>query len=124
MNMMRYTSAFVVLLILVGCQRDTEDGRPAALPEAVLSASSAFREGVSARHRDDYAIPRKLLPLLKTGMPEAEVEALLGKPDEIRKTDRGTSWSYTLFYSMFIDVQFDERQSVVRIDSPLLAQDE
>jgi len=89
---------------------------PVLLPPEVVKASEEFRKGWQTRHIDDYAVSRVLLPCLRIGMTKDAVRQLFGLPDG----ERDDWWSYTLFWSMYIDVRYGPEETVVQIDSPLL----
>ena len=110
----------IIILILSGCHRDKTQVISDQLSPEIAQAILDFQSEPGARYQDDYAIPRKLLPLLKPGLSQHEVVALLGQPDAIRMNDNTVSWSYTLFYSMFINIRFDENGELADIQSPLL----
>jgi len=62
--------------------------------------------------------PAKILvPLLKIGMTKDDVESLLGKPDEISDLTSCTKWYYGLFYSEYIDIQFDSDDKANKIQA-------
>jgi len=68
---------------------------------------------------NDYEVSRILLSQLEVGMTTSGVTALLGPPDRKKPADNGTYWSYTLFYSHFIDVTFDPAGKVTKVHSSL-----
>ena len=111
-------SAIILMSVVVGggthAQKEVSE---VALPVEVANANAAFKTGVGARYRENYAVSRMLLPWIKTGMTKKEVESLLGPPDK----DSGGYWFYTLFYSMFIEVRFDAQGTVLQVGSPLLS---
>lgn len=118
--MRHFTVIAFTILVLSGCQRESPQADSGQLSPRIAQAALDFQSEPGARYRDDYAVPRMLLPLLEPGLSQQEVEALLGEPDTIHMTDDTVSWSYTLFYSMFIEVRFDEGDELVEVQSPLL----
>jgi hypothetical protein len=83
------------------------------LKSEIQKASEKFKKSPGFRTE-----PAKVLvPLLKIGMTTGEIESLLGKPDNKKVSDESTFWMYSLFYSQFIDVQFDPDNKVRKIQA-------
>jgi hypothetical protein len=70
-----------------------------------------FRESMASR--EDTV--KKLLPHINIGMTSTKVEELLGPPS--RKKNGGAFWAYTIFYSLSLDIYFDQDMKVKRIDA-------
>ena len=77
----------------------------------VAAAISRFR--TQPDNREEPA--RKLLPMIKRGMPSQEVEAMLGRPSE-------TFWDYSLFYSSSLAIRFDSDGGFVDLSSDILGE--
>lgn len=107
------------VLLISGCQPNTQsDSSQFSLQ--VTQAIQDFQGNPGARYENDYTVPRTLLPLLKPGLSQNEVKAILGSPDTFSTNEQTISWSYTLFYSMFINILFDENGKLAEVHSPLL----
>jgi hypothetical protein len=106
----------IALLIVVGVaglvaflMTDRRQG-----PEGeIAKASAQFK--ANPGFRQDAA--SKLVPHLRIGMTTNEVESLLGKPDSEREHGDGVRYEYGLFYSQFLDVQFDRNGKVQEIEA-------
>jgi hypothetical protein len=84
---------------------------PTQSDSMLAKASADFQLKKSNR----VAEAKALLPALKTGMDKNSVIALCGIPDEER--DNGAHWFYSLFYSQFLEISFDDGGKVVKIVS-------
>jgi len=105
-------------LLITGCHSADPHGSSEEHPPEIVQAIAAFK--TDARYADDYAIPRKLLPLLKTGLSKDEVEEILGEPSKKRTNDVGVAiWHYGLFYSQFIEIEFDPDRTVRNVTSTI-----
>lgn len=111
MNKVTLIILVVVIIITISVlgillMRNSE---PELNPE-ITKASTEFKANPGFRQH----VAKKLIPHLKIGMTTQEVEALLGEPD--RKSEDGLFWKYTLFYSQFIDIRFDDNLKVREIE--------
>jgi hypothetical protein len=79
--------------------------------EEIAKASAEFKANPGFRQHT----ASKLVPHLRIGMTTNEVESLLGKPDNEREYGDGVLYEYVLFYSLFLDVQFDSNGKVQEI---------
>jgi len=119
---MKKIALLLILVMICGCGKE-----PMEVPEStagkvgqskeITEASKAFKSGFQARMNNNYEVSRKLLFYLNVGMATSEVEELLGPPDRDRSIENETYWSYTLFYSQFIDIVFDPEGNVKKIHS-------
>ena len=107
------------VLLISSCQPKTQTDSSQYSLE-VTQAIQDFHGNPGARYENDYTVPKTLLPLLKPGLSQDEVEAILGSPEIVSINDQTISWSYTLFYSMFITIRFDEKGKLAEVHSPLL----
>jgi len=112
--------SLVGILLVSGCHNTVPESGPAKFSPGIAKAIHEFQ--TKSRAEDNYAVPRKLLPLLKLGLSKDEVKEILGEPRKITTGEQGGSyWSYGLFYSMFIDVEFNREGKLVEVQSPLLS---
>ena len=111
---------FLVLISAVGCQHHTQPNETIQGSPEVAEAIHDFQN--KPRHENDYATPRILLALLKQGMSQNEVKEILGQPSSISTNDIGVYWNYGLFYSQFIEIQFNEDGVVEKVNSTLETQ--
>jgi hypothetical protein len=79
----------------------------------IAKASAEFKANPGFRQ----LAASKLVPHLRIGMTTNEVENLLGKPDNVREHGDGVLYEYGLFYSLFINVQFDSNGKVQEIEA-------
>lgn len=87
--------------------------RRETLVEEIAKASAEFKANRGFRQH----AASKLVPHLRIGMTTNEVESLLGKPDNEREYGDGVRYEYGLFYSQFLDVQFDSNGKVQEIEA-------
>lgn len=90
----------VALLLLRNTGNDTDP--------AIAKASTEFKSNPGSRQK----VANKLLPHIQGGTSIAQVRSLLGEPDKAVQSPDGMQWHYGLFYSMFIDIVFDEQNKV------------
>ncbi len=50
-------------------------------------------------------------------MNTSDIISLLGKPD--RKSKNGLIWIYDIYYSLYINIKFDKKQNINKIESCL-----
>jgi hypothetical protein len=82
-------------------------------PLDLHEAARQFREQRGPRMN----AARNLLPFLKPGMHMQEVEELLGPPSRQKAWDGGVGWTYILYFSQTLSVQFDDDGRVTRVTS-------
>ena len=109
---------------ICGCNKAPTEPTPftADRPEQaaqLADASAAFKTGIKARMSNDYEVSRLLLSQVEAGMATSGVAELLGPPDSKKSAENETYWSYTLFYSQFIDITFDPEGKVTKVHSSL-----
>ena len=106
------------IILVTGCQRQSQR-TDSAHPPDIAAAIQAFQTKQGARNENDYAVPRKLLPLLKPGLSQGAVREILGEPSRVSTNDLGIFWNYGLFYSQFIDIQFGPDGRVRAVSSTI-----
>ena len=121
---MRELALLIMLGILCGCGEAPTKSLAHTVAKAdktpqVNDASEAFKMGIEARTRNNYEASRILLAQIEVGMANSRVEELLGPPDRKKTVGNETYWTYTLFYSQFIDVGFDPEGNVTKVHSSL-----
>jgi outer membrane protein assembly factor BamE (lipoprotein component of BamABCDE complex) len=101
--------AVVTISIAVLLLRQSADITDPPLAEAIaeFKANPGFRQKVA----------NKVLPHLEAGMTKEEVESVLGRPDRTEENPRGVRWHYSLFYSMFVNIQFDHDGTLSSLDA-------
>jgi hypothetical protein len=107
------------IIIASGCQQHPRATDPAPWPPEIAKAIHDFQATPDARHENDYAVPRKLLPLLESGLSQNGVKAILGDPSRVNSNSGGIYWHYGLFYSQFIDIHFDSEGRVQKVISTI-----
>ena len=83
------------------------------LDPEIAQASLEFKQNSNLGLRPRPA--KKLIPYLKKGMSKSEVKSMLGDPSRI--SNDGLFWGYIVMYSQYIDVYFDKRDRVTRVDA-------
>ena len=111
--------ALVGSLSLIGCQRSPVSSQPDSVPRPsdIATAIRDFQTKQGARFENNYAVPRKLLPLLKPGLSQGDVREILGEPSSVSTNDLGICWIYGLFYSQFIEIRFSPDGTVKKVTS-------
>ncbi len=97
--------------------RGTSDARDPAL---AAPADPAFAEAVAefkANPGFRQKVANEILPHLEGGMTQQEIKAILGEPDRVQESAEGERWHYSLFYSMFIDIQFNREGALSSLDA-------
>ncbi len=103
--------ALVIVVVIAGTIIFLMSDSGANLEREVAKASAEFKANPGFRQH----AASKLVPHLRIGMTTNEVENLLGKPDNVREHGDGVLYEYGLFYSLFINVQFDSNGKVQKI---------
>jgi hypothetical protein len=75
----------------------------------ILSAFKADEMGLRR-----FQVARKVVPLIRTGISQKEVEDLLGSPSGT--LNNGQTWHYVLFYSAYLDVRFTTNGTVEKVE--------
>jgi hypothetical protein len=86
---------------------------PHEMNPEISAAVAEFKANPGFRQK----VANKVLPHVKAGMTQQEVKCILGKPDQIQKSAEGVRWQYSLFYSMFIDIQFNHEGTLIGLDA-------
>jgi len=79
-----------------------------ALAAPMREASAAFKEKGNSDRRE---LARRLLPAIKKGLQRDQVSGILGSPD--KQMENGQVWTYVLWYSSYLSVEFDADGRVV-----------
>ena len=108
----------VSILLVSGCHNTVSQSGSAKFPPDIAKAIQEFQ--TKSRAEDNYAVPRKLLPLLKAGLSKDEVREILGEPGRMAAGKQGEeNWLYGLFYSQFISVTFDPEGRIKEVQSTI-----
>jgi len=103
--------AVVIVVVIAGTIIFLMIDRTPSPAAEIAKASAEFKANPGFRQH----AASKLVPHLRIGMTTNEVENLLGKPDNVREYGDGVLYEYGLFYSLFINVQFDSNGKVQKI---------
>lgn len=82
--------------------QEQRSGESSEVTTRMIRASGEFK----SERVDRRKAAKELIPFLKRGMSDREVEELLGHPNY--KVENGRTWAYVMFYDSMLAVHFDE----------------